>query len=551
VIALLFTAHTMFFLSYFIFSYFHPSSISDSNCYTSTHEHLLTTSTRLIISFLSILFYIISASECDIIKKLPIFSTVKDPGSYIPLNPTDGTLQGNKKTTENPTTSTSTTTSSGDIFSKSPWKSYTAVCQKGTQAETFSRQFADVFASNILPPHITRYENASDLLLLEKIGVKVVSRSEYLRSEFLPIIGILMVRYPIETERVLVYILEDLKRLSEEDSGFVHDLKRIAFIPSMSISSNLLPSAVPSTSSSLSPPPSSPTPPSLPPLLSASTHTSHTQRLYKPYELFDPHCTDLVALLDPDRFPTHALHGNDTLQALRVLGLSTVLDFPDLIACAHSIAQAGQGILTGGSMSVEAKAVQKRGTSLLIYLNNNISRFLNHDSKDRYDQKEKEKEKEKNAFAMPSLLFGIRSLFVDKNTVKDSSPEVDIMKEYLEELKKVPWIPVHLHPTHPCMPWYATGTGTGTGTASSSADDNSNITSNDNGDNNSGDSTVLYREDSNGLVRCNFLAAAVDCRPMSDAWHCSASKRLVNDHISDSTSGPSSLILSPPLLQVQ
>lgn len=491
-------------------------------------------------------------SECDIIKKLPIFSTVKDPETYIPLNPTDGSFQGNKKTTENSTSSTST--SSEDMFSKSPRKPYTAVCQKGTQAETFSRQFADVFASNILPPHIIRYENASDLLFLEKIGVKVISRSEFLRSEFLPIIGMLMERYPIETERVLVYILEDLKRLSEEDSGFVHDLKSFPFIPSMSISSTLLPSALPSTSSSLSPLSSSPTPSSLPPS-SASTHTSHTtthaQKLHKPYELFDPHCTDLVALLDPDRFPTHALHGNDTLQALRVLGLSTVLDFPDLIACAHSIAQAGQGILKGGSMSVEAKAIQKRGNSLLIYLNNNISRFLNHDSKDRYDQKEKEKEKEKNAYAMPSLLFGIRSLFVDKNTVKDSSPEVDIMKEYLEELKKVPWIPVHLHPTHPCMPWYATGTGTGTGTASSSAVDNSNITSDNNNGDNRVDSTVLYREDSKSVVRCNFLAAAVDCRPMSDAWHCSASKRLVNNHISDSTLGPSSHILSPPLLQVQ
>ena len=389
--------------------------------------------------------------------------------------------------------------------------------------------------------------------------MKVVSRSEFLRSEFLPIIGMLMVRYPVETERVLIYILEDLKRLSEEDSGFVHDLKSFAFIPSMSISSTLLHSAPPSTaSSSLSPLPSSPTPTATPPCLpppSASSHTSHTtshtQKLYKPYELFDPHCTDLVALLDPDRFPTHALHGNDTLQALRALGLSTALDFPDLIACAHSIAQAGQGILIGNSMSVEAKAILKRGNSLLIYLNNNISRFLNHDSKDRYDQKEKEKEKEKNAFAMPSLLFGIRSLFVDKNTVKDSSPEVDIMKEYLEELKNVPWIPVHLHPTHPCMPWYATGTGTGTGTTSSSAEDDSNTTSNNNGDNNSVDSSVLYREDSKGVVRCNFLAAAVDCRPMSDAWHCSASKRLVNDHISDCTLGPSSLILSPPLLQVQ
>jgi hypothetical protein len=489
-------------------------------------------------------------SECDIIKKLPIFSTVKEPESYLPLNPSDGSLQGNKKITDNPTSSasTSTTTSSVDAFSKSPRKPYTAVCQKGTQAETFSRQLADVFASDILPPHIIRYENASDLLFLEKIGVKVISRSEFLRSEFLPIIGMLMVRYPIETERVLVYILEDLKRLNEEDSGFVDDLKSFAFIPSMSISSTLLPSALLSTSTSLSPPLSTP---SLPLPSSASTHTSrtttHTQKLYKPFELFDPHCTDLVALLDPDRFPTHALHGNDTLQALRVLGLSTVLDFPDLITCAHSIAQAGQDILIGNSMSVEAKAIQKRGNSLLIYLNNNISRFLNHDSKDRYDQREKEKEKEKNAFAMPSLLFGIRSLFVDKNTVKDSSPELDIMKEYLEELKNVPWIPVCLYPTHPCMPWYATGTGT----ASSSAENNSNITSNYNGDNNSGDSTALYREDSNGVVRCTFLAAAVDCRPMSDAWHCSASKRLVNDHISDSTLGPSSLILSPPLLQVQ
>ena len=452
-------------------------------------------------------------------------------------------------------------------------KPYTAVTQKGTQAETFSRQFAEVFSSNILPPHILRYENTSDLIFLEKIGVKIISRSEFLRFEFLPILGLLMVNYPKESEKVLVYILEDLKRFSEEDRGFVHDLKSFSFIPTLSLPSSIPPSssALSSASQPLLPLSSSSTPTSAPSLQSQSQNSSSQKsntmtqsiKLYKPYELFDPNCSDLVALLDPDRFPIKALHGNDTLQALRMLGLCSVLDFPDIIACAHSIAQAGraqgqlqgqgqgqgQGDLIGTSLSLEAKAIQIRGNSLLIYLNNNISRFLNHDNKDKYDvkEREKEKEKEKNSFAMPSLLFGIRSLFVDKNTVKDSSPEMDIVKEYLSELKIVPWIPVCLHPTHPCMPWPTTTTATATVTSMES--DYTDI--NNNNDNNNSDAlTVLKRNESNSVSRYNLLAAAVDCRPMSDAWHCSASKRLVNDYISDSTSSSSSMVLSPPLLQV-
>ena len=504
-------------------------------------------------------------SECVIIKKLPLFSTVKDPGSYIPLTSTDGSLQRNKNNNVNLTSSssTSTSTSSLDIFANASMKPYTAVSQRGAQAETFSRQFAEVFSSNILPPHILRYENTSDLLFLEKIGVKIISRSEFLRFEFLPILGLLMLSHPRETEKVLVYILEDLKRFSEEDRGFVHDLKSFSFIPTLSLPSSTPFSAPSSAFSSagqpLLPLPSSTTPTSassLQPSNQKSNTLTQSIKLYKPYELFDPNCIDLVALVDPDRFPIKALHGNDTLQALRMLGLCTVLDFPDIIACAHSIAQAGraqgqgQGDLIGTLLSLESKAIQKRGNSLLIYLNNNISRFLNHENKDKYDinEREKEKEKEKNSFAMPSLLFGIRSLFVDKNTVKDSSPEMDIVKEYLSELKNVPWIPVCLHPTHPCMPWPTTTTATA-GTVISMENDYTDI--NNNNDNNNSDVlAVLNRNESNSISRYNLLAAAVDCRPMSDAWHCSASKRLVNDCISDSTSSSSSMVLSPPLLQV-
>ena len=513
-----------------------------------------------------------------IIKKLPLFSTVKDPGLYIPLTSNNGSLQGNKKNNVNLTssssssslTSTSTSTSSLDIFANAPVKPYTAVSQKGTQAETFSRQFTETFSSNILPPHILRYENTSDLLFLEKIGVKIISRSEFLRYEFLPILGLLMLNYPRETEKVLVYLLEDLKRFNEEDRGFVHDLKSLSFIPTLSLASSIPPSSstltsagqpllpLPSSSSTSSIP--TPTPATSFQSQNSSNHKSTTStqciKLYKPYELFDPNCTDLVALLDPDRFPIRALHGNDTLQALRMLGLCTVLDFPDIIACAHSIAQAGkaqgQGVHIGTSLSLESKAIQKRGKSLLVYLNNNISRFLNHEIKDKYDvkEREKEKEKEKNSFAMPSLLFGIRSLFVDKNTAKDSSPEMDIVKEYLSELKNVPWIPVCLHPTHPCMPWHTTTTATAT--VISMESDYTDINNNNNIDNSNSDVvTILNRNESDNTSRYSFLAAAVDCRPMSDAWHCSASKRLVNDYISDSTSSSSSIGLSPPLLQVR
>ena len=127
---------------------------------------------------------------------------------------------------------------------------------------------------------------------------------------------------------------------------------------------------------------------------------------------------------------------------------------------------------------------------------------------------------------------------------------MDIVKEYLSELKNVPWIPVCLHPTHPCMPWHTTTTATAT--VISMERDYTDINNNNNIDNSNSDVvTILNRNESDNTSRYSFLAAAVDCRPMSDAWHCSASKRLVNDYISDSTSSSSSIGLSPPLLQVR
>ena len=462
--------------------------------------------------------------DCSIIRKLSIFTTLKDPVSYIPLGDRVLTNDGKFKYV-NPKISTSSSTS---FWSYSESKPYTAILLLD-YAES-SDPKSSVFSPDILPPNLIKYENRADFALLKKLGVKIINRSEYFRSEFLPLVGQLMTQHPRGTETLILYMVEELKSLTAEDATFPDLLRCTAFLPTH-------------THTPTPTPTSAPTHTELPTQSSTQTqahgiptHTTHPVKLYKPYELFNPQIPELLALLDPESFPSLPFQKNEILFALQSVGLAETLDWPDIISCARSIAlsgvdgtetgagvgaMAGTGVIRGemglsGSSETAPSKERKvflRGCYLLLFLDKNITRLTGD------DRKEKPK---------PTILSGFRSLFTEKSSGSSPQPE-DILRDYIHELKIIPWVPVIPSTIHPCMPWPAKDSSGGEGP---------------------GVKGDLLSEESPSTIALSALAAAVDCRPVSDAWLCSASKRMVDDSFTDSTQGLRSLSLSPQLLQV-
>ena len=464
-----------------------------------------------------------SESDCAIIRELSIFNTYKDPGSYISLGSRvlsrDGVYRFSGNMREPPVNSSP--------FDSSSSKPYTTVSFPTSYSTTISNHntFSEVFASVIIPPHMIRNDSATEVSFLNALGVKVISRCEYLKSEFLPNIRNLMVHFPLETEKALIYMLRELKSLSNEDPSLPQLLRNCSFIPATSPLSGV---------SNFSTAPSVPvttTPTAITPSTNEATTKTSTEttaktnasdKLYKPYELFDPRDLDLFALLDSTRFPSIAFRSEDTLRALSLIGLGTTLEWPDLIACAHSISDLGKQSLGD---SVDTKLAVTRGRALLHFMDKSLMRLLGPDKKEM----EKEKEINKEKSVKLSLLNGFRSLFTDKNDGHDGeSPADKILKDYITQLNTIEWIPVLTHTTHPCMPWTTRTVRT------------PHVHS----------SVLTNRECGIGVGGEGYLAAAVNCRPKGEAWLCSASKRLVDDIIEDPTFGSRSATLSPQLLQV-
>jgi hypothetical protein len=469
--------------------------------------------TPIYVTYLHILLPLHHPAEldCSIIRKLSIFTTLKDPGSYIPLGDRVLSSDGKFKYV-NPKTSTSSSTS---FWSHSESKPFTAILLMD-YAESSDPQ-SSVFSPEILPSNLIKYQNRADFALLKKLGVKIINRSEYFRSEFLPLVGQLMTQHPIGTETLILYMMGELKSLTAEDSTFPDLLRCTAFLPTHSYTpaDALTPVHTPTVSQT----PHTPTQTQLP-----LTHTTHPIKLYKPYELFNPQIPELLALLDPESFPSIRFQKSEILFALQSVGLAETLDWPDVISCARSISLSGgdgtgkrviggeKGLL--GSTDSETMTVPTkerkallRGNYLLLFLDKNISRLIGDDKKEK---------------VKPTILSGFRSLFTDKSSDSAPQPE-DILRDYIQQLRIIPWVPVIPDTIHPCMPWPTKdslgGEGIGVG-------------------------------ESPRAIALSALAAAVDCRPVSDAWLCSASRRLVDDSFTDSTQGLRSLSLSPQLLQV-
>ena len=432
----------------------------------------------------------LSKSDCEIIRKLPVFCSLKSPDKFFSLA-SKNEFRDEKKInssfvsvthssysshpiaigsnnisygeSKNASTLSSLWESSRDkpfvVMVHSPHSSSSSSSPltlssspslpTGMPKDTHN---SGPFPTEILPPHILKYETQADLSLLKKLGVTIISKSEFYRFELLPRVSDLMRCYPSQTVTALVHMLEELRVLAAEDVTFVEMLRGTAFLPSFDPSpvSSAVSSAVSASSSfsghtttatALTTTPSNLTiTPSIP-TRTPSNSTPHSDpftpslapTLHLPSSLFDPHSPELRALLSPTRFPSSPFCEEHLRPALRSVGLAHTLEWPDIIECAKSIESAGceeerVAMLqsghrdnrdnrdnsdkrdgseyrenTGETGDTEAA---KRGIALLRFLDLNINRLVSPPPPAPSQP------------SLPSLLSGFRSFFTETRDVE-------------------------------------------------------------------------------------------------------------------------------------
>lgn len=190
-----------------------------------------------------------------------------------------------------------------------------------------------------------------------------------------------------------------------------------------------------------------------------------------PSEVFDPSVPQMSDLLGGEFFPMSSFCREDYLVFLRSVGLKTVLDWPALITCAQSIENLPE------ISREESQTKLARANNLLKYLESNI---------DRLTGKEKKQKAAESSFSLLGLFFA-----GDKPGDKHISlQEID---SYLESLQYISWFPCLVEPPNRCMPWHAPAKG-----------------------------------------KLSILASPVVVSPLSEAWLCSATRRIALSDVSSS-----------------
>jgi hypothetical protein len=313
----------------------------------------------------------LSESDCAIIRQLPIFSTFKDPNTYLSIGsltppPSSKSIQSNISSESN------------------LWES----CK--------NKQFFTIENCNIsraiLPPNLLRYSNSSDMQFFKKLGIQKMKRSKFYDQEVLSRVDLLYKFHAEEIQGTLVMMLEELKVLCLEDTNFISTLKSTAFI-STSFSPSFESSMVNSTISNSTDKNNDIKKNISLATVSLSDETSsldidltnakaNVTLLRKPCDLFDPQVIELLDLLDPSCFPSQAFRRPDLLLSLKSLGLADNLNFTSVLACARSIAQSGiESQERGKEGSLEMEKATGRGLYLLNFLNKNMSRLIEDDKK--------------------------------------------------------------------------------------------------------------------------------------------------------------------------
>lgn len=257
---------------------------------------------------------------------MPIFpsfqseiDTTSDNMKYISIGDRYGQSGSTKNihTTNRPSTTTTTTKTSSTTI---PYMTIT--------------DFKHLPAT-ILPGYILYYTELTDLQLYQQLQVTVLTRTQYFRQIFLPNIGESYSKHPIDTINTVLIMLEEIKVLCESDSSFMSMLSTVAFIPNATTSSSTAVTSDGGTTTSGDATTSTTTTNNN----STTTTTPTYPPLHRACDLFDPTNTELLALLDPQYFPSTTLlpllHRPDLLALLRELGLQTTLHWSAIVDCAR------------------------------------------------------------------------------------------------------------------------------------------------------------------------------------------------------------------------
>ncbi len=247
-------------------------------------------------------------------------------------------------------------------------------------------------STNLFPQYFVSYDSPQELQLLEKIGVLVLSKSQYYMRELLPNIEKLYGVSPQDCTINIVTMLSELKTLVNDDNTFLSKLKNFKFIPTY--------------------------------VDNASEASQPAMKLCAPAELFDPNVLELQHLLDRTFFPAEEFCKEDTLAFLRSIGLRSSLNWPDIISCAKSIA---------GMADEESKQI--RGDFLLQFLEKNIERLST---------------KSKPPKSVVNVLFQFAGLL---NESQNEQLSDSLTQQYIEDLLVIPWVPVLMTPPKPFLPW--------------------------------------------------------------------------------------------------
>ena len=167
---------------------------------------------------------------------------------------------------------------------------------------------------------------SGDKLLYKHLEVPSISRSQFYLDYVCAKIDTLDPQLRDET---MISILKELPRLNEENPSLQEKLKSLAFVPTKS------------------------------------------GKLVAPNSLYDPRIDDFHSILDEqESFPVGEYLNTTVLAVLQVLGMQSALTLTVLVDIARALASTS-------TKNTEGPAVlNKRAKSLLVYIDANISKFL-------------------------------------------------------------------------------------------------------------------------------------------------------------------------------
>lgn len=343
-----------------------------------------------------------------------------------------------------------------------------------TQKWTTLPSFADIPRS-YLGSTMVLHETVWEAQLLTSLGVRTLTWTEFYQTNVLQQATAHFQRNAAVYEAAIVKMLLDLPSITrncprEQERAFYAFLRATAFVPT------------------------------------ADT----TPTLNRIEELYDPSNAEMQTLLQPSFFPANRLCLEEVLTTFRSLGLRTIIDWRGIVDCARSVESIAMRCSTTVNDEERENIItqaQQRGSTLLQYLDTNVTRLLGEEKKP-VPPTATTTTSTSGGGGRFSLFGTISSFFAEKTeTASEMAATNAAKKEEMDlciaQLRTIAWIPVLRKALDPCMPW------------------KSELRTNDE-DGDSESSSVSWQRG---------CCPPDECAPASDAWFCSARYFIISSDI--------------------